>query len=123
MSFDLSKSENRLEYGQIILGHIDKILKLSLVDISNSNIDGRYKSAVLSLGDSLTAYFDEEMKSIELEFEKTRKREINSVRAYRIYFRELLNLVKRVDYFKNAVYGEDKDEVVSDDEESEVFRK
>jgi len=31
MSFDLSKSEKRLEYGQIILGHIDKILKLSLV--------------------------------------------------------------------------------------------
>jgi hypothetical protein len=115
MSFDLSKSENRLEYGQIILGHIDKILKLSLIDISNSNIAGRYKSAVLSLGDSLTAYFDEEMKSAELEFEKTRKQEISSVRAYRIYFRELLNLVKRNDYFKNAVYGEDKDEIVSDE--------
>jgi hypothetical protein len=67
MSFDLSKSENRLEYGQIILGHIDKILKLSLVDISNSNIAGRYKSAVLSLGDSLTAYFDDDMKKYKRE--------------------------------------------------------
>jgi hypothetical protein len=67
MSFDLSKSENRLEYRQIILGHIDKILKLSLVDISNSNIAGRYKSAVLSLGDSLTAYFDDDMKKYKRE--------------------------------------------------------
>jgi hypothetical protein len=119
MNFDLSKSESRLEFGQIILGHIDKILKLSLLGISQDDVAVRYKSAVISLGDSLTAYFDDDMKKAELKFEEKRGKKIGSVKDYRIYFRELLNLVNRVDYFKNSVYGEDRDELISDDEDSE----
>jgi hypothetical protein len=113
--------DENLSFRQIILGHIDKILKLSLMNISNNHITFKYKNAVLSLGDSLSAYFDNDMKEAELEFEKERHNEKNNLNSYRFYFRALLNLVKRVDHFKNDVYGEDKDELVSDDEESEVL--
>ncbi len=87
MSFDLHKSD-RLEYGQIILSHIDRILKLSLVDISNSGIAGRDKSAVLSLGDTLTGSVDARMRTAEEEFERKRQNEVSIVCAYSIYFRE-----------------------------------
>jgi hypothetical protein len=111
---------DRLEYGQIILGHIQKILQLSLINIGHSEVGGRYKSAVISLGDSLVAYFDEEMNTAQEEFNKKRKNENRKTLAhYRKYFRELLKLIKRVDYFKGVVYGEDSDEIIEENIEGE----
>ena len=41
-------SNDRLEYGQIILGHIKQILKLSMLDLSNPDICGRYETEKMS---------------------------------------------------------------------------
>jgi hypothetical protein len=80
-------------------------------------------------GDCLVAYFDEEMNTAQEEFNKMlpldqrykkRKNEDRETLAhYRNYFRELLKLIKRVDYFKGVVYGEGSDEIIEENIEGE----
>lgn len=112
-------SNDRLEYGQIVLGHIKQILKLSMLDLGNPDICGRYETAVLTLSDALYSYYDDEMIKDYERFEKCRldRKNDKTYGHYRNLFRALLGLTKRVDYFKSAVYGEDNE--IIDDERGE----
>jgi len=109
-------NNDKLEYGQIILGHIKQILKLSLCDLSDGNVCGKYQSSILTLSDALYSYYDEQMIKDYAAFDRDNndKNFDNSYRHYRNLFRALLSLVKRNEYFKSAVYGEDSDEVVEE---------
>lgn len=103
---------DKLEFGQIILGHIKQILLLSR---TRGKIT-EFRNGVIVLGDSLSSYFDTEMLKAEEHFDNIQNK---NNRDYRIYFRELLALVKRVDYFKNAVYGEASDDIIEDEVDRE----
>jgi len=127
----------KLEFRQIVLGHIKNILNLSL----RSNSDGRnlslYKNAIEGLSDVLIPFYDKQMNSEIEEFEKelivinkeNYKREkslcphdysetygkIHYAKMkglYRNLFRKLNLLLKRNDYLKESVYGESNSEEI-----------
>jgi hypothetical protein len=161
-------NNDKLEFRQIVLGHIKRILELSSHElrdttytITHANFsetkyqeDTRfsYIQAIENLAFVLMPYFDDEMLKVyegcvgvinayEFQIEKIYQEEIKlilkelgnesiNVKPYCLdkkiecakeLFIALNMLLKRNDYLKSAVYGEDKDEVVSDDEESEVL--
>jgi hypothetical protein len=115
---DFNNQNDRLEFGQIILGHIQQILKLSRT-LGSVEV---YKGAVLVLSDALYSYYDDEMEKQYVAFENKRKKNGVNTQDYRMLFRNLLALVKRVDYFKSAIYGdtESDDEVVEDDDKEDI---
>jgi len=131
-------NNDKLEFRAIVLQFIHNITNLSL-KFSVNDVDKTIamNDAVLCLSDVLVSFYDDEMKKFYSNYEccvKTlRKNQYVIEGNYQVkrfdylklkqitrdLFRELNSLLGRVDYLKSAVYGEDKDELVSDDEESE----
>ena len=136
--------DERLEFRQIVLGHIKHILNLSL----RSNRDGEklslYFNSIEVLADVLIPFYDEQMNNeveqfenelIEIQKENSAKLKAlcpsdysnqyervyyyNKKRAHRNLFRKLNMLLKRNDYLKESVYGEDNEEVIESDERGE----
>ena len=137
-------SDERLEFRQIVLGHIKHILNLSL----RSNRDGDklnlYINSIQVLADVLIPFYDKQMSNEIEEFEKKitaiqlenskqlarlcprdysdRYEDIhisNIKQTYRNLFRKLNLLLKRNDYLKESVFGEDNEEVIEDKEQGE----
>jgi len=154
---------DKLEFRQIVLGHIKKILEISSHElrdttytISHANFsetkyqeDTRYSyiQAIENLSFVLMPYFDKEMQKVyescvgiinayDFQIENAFKREIKlilkelgkesiNIKPYcldkkiecaKALFVALNMLLKRNDYLKSAVYGEDKDELGFEDE-------
>ena len=160
-----SYTNEKIEFRQIVLGHIKRILDLSSHElrdttfvISHGNYsetkyqeDTRfsYIQAIENLAYVLKSYFDKEMNDIYEEcinvingfgyeirekfkslgpklMEETGKNNLSSVfvlemrlRYSKKLFIALNMLLKRNDYLKNSVYGENGDEVAQDDEEGD----
>ena len=135
---------DKLEFRQIVLSHIRNILNLSL----RSNKDGEklslYFNSIEALADVLIPFYDEQMNKEIEQFEKTlieiQKKNTEKLRAlypadysnrysgihyakkksaYRNIFRKLNILLKRNDYLKSSVYGEDKDELAQEEGEDD----
>ena len=161
-----SYTNEKIEFRQIVLGHIKRILDLSSHElrdttfvISHGNYsetkyqeDTRvsYIQAIENLSFVLMPYFDKEMQEVyegcvavinayDFQIESTYKDEIKlilkelgkesiNVKPYcldkkiecaKALFVALNMLLKRNDYLKSAVYGEDKDELGVEDEGDE----
>lgn len=158
---------DKLEFRQIVLGHIKRILEISCHELHDGTQhiqrqnhtdmiikeDTRksYYQAIENLAYILIPYFDEEMEEVYWEceevitgfdldiIEKFKKRyssiieklggerEIGKdfvlgmkIKYAKKLFVELNLLLKRVDYLKSAIFGEDSsEEVVEDIEEKE----
>jgi len=135
---------DKLEFRQIVLSHIRNILNLSL----RSNKDGEklslYFNSIEALADVLIPFYDEQMSKEIEQFENTlitiqkenneklkvlsphdyscRYSGIHHAKkksAYRNIFRKLNILLKRNDYLKSSVYGEDKDELAQEEGEDD----
>jgi len=135
---------DKLEFRQIVLSHIRNILNLSL----RSNKDGEklnlYFNSIEALADVLIPFYDEQMNKEIEQFEKTlieiQTKNNEKLRAlypadysnrysgihyakkksaYRNIFRKLNILLKRNDYLKSSVYGEDKDELAQEEGEDD----
>ena len=135
---------DKLEFRQIVLSHIRNILNLSL----RSNRDGEklslYFNSIEALADVLIPFYDEQMsKEIEqfentlLTIQKEKNEKLKALcpsdfssryagihyakkkSAYRNIFRKLNILLKRNDYLKSSVYGEDKDEFAQEEGEDD----
>ena len=158
-------NQDKLEFRQIVLKHIQTILEISSKELRNKTYttnhgnystateqeDTRlsYMQAIENLAYILIPYFDDKIKEIyedcikvingldyevcdlcKTEYERICK-ELDKeslgrgfviemqLRYAKKLFVALNLLLNRNDYLKSAVYGEDKDELVSDDEESE----
>ncbi len=111
----------KLEYGQIILGHIKEILKISRYGLFEPEICVRYQTAILVLADALYNYYDDEMRESEQEFDRCKKlpKYENSFGHYREFFRALMGLLQRNNYLKSVVYGEDRDELAQEEGEND----
>jgi hypothetical protein len=159
-------NNDKLEFRQIVLKHIQVILKISSEELrikktymkdaqgsirflSQEDTRLSYIQAVENLSYILLPYFDNEMNrvyeecikimcGIDYEVENYYRKEYEEIcknlekeklgvgfviemklRCARRVFVALNLLLNRNDYLKSAVYGEDKDELVSDDEDSE----
>jgi len=138
---NFTQNNDKIEFRVIVLTHIKNILNLSL----RTNIDGQnlnvYISSINVLADVLISYYDETMteKYEDIENKVFALKKENSIqekkltpldysndyegvyratmrRLYRELFRELSLLMKRVDYLKTTIYGDnDNDEVVEDE--------
>ena len=135
---------DKLEFRQIVLSHIRNILNLSL----RSNRDGEklslYFNSIEALADVLIPFYDERMNTeieqfeeelIKIKKENNEKLKVLSPHdyscryegihyakkksAYRNIFRKLNILLKRNDYLKSSVYGEDKDELAQEEGEDD----
>lgn len=155
----------KLEFRQIVLGHIKKILEISSSELRDKTTirnhgnfsetieqeDTRYSyiQAIENLAYVLMPYFDEHMREVyykcayvinayNFELERYFRKKIIAVcgalgkeKVPDVYFInkkieyakklfvELNFLLKRVDYLKNAVYGEDSSEEVVEEENKE----
>lgn len=160
-------THDKLEFRQIVLGHIKRILELSSHELRDTTYyithpnhtetryqeDTRYSyiQAIENLAFVLMPYFDKEMQKVyegcvgiinayDFQIENAYKEEIKlflkelgkdsiNVKPYcldkkiecaKTLFVALNMLLKRNDYLKSAVYGEDKDELgVEDDNEGD----
>lgn len=134
--------DEKLEFRQIVLGHIKQILNLSL----RNNRDGEklslYFNSIEALADVLTPFYDEQMSNEIKDFENVLSilQKDNEVRlkslspldyskkykliyyskkknAYRNIFRNLNLLLNRNDYLKESVFGEDSSEEIIESNE------
>ena len=144
MESNFRSGGDKLEFRQIVLGLIKNILNLSLRSNKGGEKLTLYFNSIEALGDVLIPFYDAKMNKAMGEFEKAlakiqkesseqRKklclseyssRCANTYRAmkknaYRTLFRELNMLLKRNDYLKSSVYGEDKDELATEDEDED----
>lgn len=162
------EGNEKLEFRQIVLGHIKKILEISSHELRNMTYtvfhgnhdetkyeeDTRisYVQAIENLAYILIPYFDDDMNKIyikstkiinsyDFQIQKIFEQEIKEIckelgkdslrlplycidkkiESAKKLFVELNRLLKRVDYLKNVIYGEDfnSEEVVEEKEESE----
>ena len=133
---------DKLEFRQVVLAHLKNITDLSL----RSNADGQspflYFNSVEALSDLLVSFFDKKMNDEIEEFEKSlveiSKENAEKLKSlspadyskkysaahfakkrtvYRIIFRKLNQLLERNDYLKTSVFGEDKDEVATEEDD------
>jgi len=155
----------KLEFRQIVLGHIQKILEISSHELRDSSRrvlsanfsqtieqeDTRfsYIQAIENLAYVLLPYFDEQimkkyrvyvyvLNSFDFELNIYFQKEIELIkenfegdkipRTYFLYkkieyakrlFIELNLLLKRVDYLKSAIYGEESNEEVIEEKEED----
>ena len=134
--------DERLEFRQIVLGHIKHILNLSLRSNRYGEKLGLYFNSIETLADVLIPFYDEQMNNeveefenelIEIQTENSAKLKAlcpsdysnqykniyyaKKKHAHRNLFRKLNLLLKRNDYLKESVYGEDKDELVSSEDD------
>ena len=157
---------DKLEFRQIVLGHIKKILEISSHELRDTTRvtnhgnfsetieqeDTRYSyiQAIENLAYILMPYFDEPMYKLyvksmrvinayDFEIQKMFIQEVaqicrelgkdsvnlnpycidKKIEYAKKLFVELNRLLKRVDYLKSVIYGEEKDEVAQDNEEGE----
>jgi len=156
-----SYTNDKLEFRQIVLGHIKRILELSSHELRNTTYiinhgnfsDTKYQEdtrvsyiqAIENLAYVLMPYFDNEIlevydkcekiingwgyevrktlsKTFERIKEETGKEDLGNIfviemrlRYAKKLFVALNMLLKRNDYLKSAVYGEDKDELGVED--------
>lgn len=135
---DINSSYDKLEFRHIVLEHIRNILNLSLKPTQHFRLKTEtMNDAVLSLRDVLLPFFDSEMKSAYLEYEKNLKylqkhSEVieGEYKVYRFNYSGLLAITRKLfgdlnlllnrnDYLKSVLYGENEDEIVSEGEDSE----
>jgi len=141
---------DKLEFRQIVLGHIKRILEIGSHELRDTTrqIDTAIQ-AIENLAYVLIPYFDDEIlqvyerceriingfgyevrnilnKTFERIKKETGKENLENVfvlemrlRYSKKLFIALNMLLKRNDYLKSAIYGEEKDEVAQDNEESE----
>ena len=122
-------SNDKLEFRQIVLGHLRKILDLSLKPYEDEGAIQRvkiYRDSIVALSDVLVSFYDKQMNDIYNEYEKEHTEVIKKTtgdgviknegeyiggikRVCRKLFRELNLLMKRVDYLKGTVYGEERE--------------
>ncbi len=159
-------NNNSLEFKDIILSHVKKILEISSHELKSTErilvLDNvktfvetedlrlAYIGAIENLSYVLEAHFDKKMKDIfdkeidwiigfgfeilkkvENEIYKEKLKELSEdkrnemllmlqVKHAKVLFRGLNSLLKRVDYLKSSIFGEDKDkddDTVEDREE------
>jgi len=114
---------DKLEFRQIVLGHLRKILDLSL-KIHNPDLiiayTKTYRDSILTLSDILLPFYDKEMNEVYEQYEKDYKQIFEDTKnidkqtslvnkTSRKLFRNLNLLMKRVDYLKGTVYGEERE--------------
>ena len=129
--------DEKLEFRQIVLNYLRKIMDLNLKIVSSDfkiQYLQTYRDSVLGLSDVLIPFYDEQMNTIyskyqreyeELVKQTTKNGMIINVPTYkklskqihRELFRELNLLLKRNDYLKESVYGENNEEVIESDEQ------
>ena len=130
---------DKLEFRQIILSYLRKIIDLNLKLVSDNyavDFAKTYMRSVVGLSDILIPFSDAQTHKVYAKFERDYEEikkttckdgRILQIANYsarilkisRVLFRELNLLLKRNDYLKESVYGEDKDEVVSEEGDSE----
>ncbi len=137
-----SSSEN-LDFRDIVLSYMRRVMDLNLNIISQENILDYakcYKRAVLGLNDILLPFFDDEMSRAYENFlddydwmmrnntteNGTKISDVNEyvsgiMKVCRGLFRELNKLLNRNDYLKSKVYGETKNEVAREREDDEEY--
>jgi len=162
MESEKTYGNDKLEFRQIVLKHIQRILEISSNElrdktivrnhenysetIENEDTRQSYIQAIENLAYILMPYFDDEMlkvyekceriinafsyevkrilkKTYERIKEETGEEDLGNAFAIKMklkyakkLFIALNKLLNRNDYLKSAVYGEDKDELISDDE-------
>ena len=165
MESEKTYGNDKLEFRQIVLKHIQRILEISSSElrdktivrnhgnysetIENEDTRQSYMQAIENLAYILMPYFDDEVlvvyekseriinafgyevkrilkKTYERIKEETGKEDLGNafiiemkLKYAKKLFIALNKLLNRNDYLKSAVYGEDKDELISDDEENE----
>jgi len=132
-------SYEQLSFRQIVLNYLRKIMDLNLKLINDDfNIEHTktYRDGVLGLSDVLLPFYDDEMNKAYSKYEEDYKLVVKQTsengiikdngkyitlnkKLHRELFRQLNLLLKRNDYLKENVYGEDKDELVSGDDGGE----
>ena len=134
-----SSNEN-LDFREIVLSYMRRVMDLNLNIISQDNILNYtkcYARAVLGLNDILLPFFDDEMSRAYESFlddydwmmrnntteNGTKISDVNEyvsgvMKVCRGLFRELNKLLNRNDYLKSKVYGETKNEVVQEREDN-----
>lgn len=132
-----SYTNDSLNFQQIILNYLRKIMDLNLRLVTQeANLDFVmcFRRAVLGLSDVLLPFFDKQMSAAYDLFlmenkeiiKKTTDGQIvtdaveycnGNMKSCRDLFRALNLLLRRNDYLKSEVYGEDKDELVDDEDE------
>lgn len=145
MGIENFNTEDKFEFRQIILGHIKQVLSLTLRSDREGDKLGLFINAVETLSDVLIPFYDEQMNKDFQEFQEEIKiinlenavklKELSPHDYYESYvwtyrnkkkiahrnlFRKLNLLLKRNDYLKESVYGEDSaDNEVIEEEASE----
>lgn len=130
-------NEEKLNFREIVLSYLKKIIDLNLKIIPQNYyieyVKG-YRRAVLGLNDILLPFFDKKMEEAQEKYNKDFDIMINettnkgivrneikyntrSLNLSRELFGQLNLLLHRNDYLKSSVYGEDKDEIVTEEEE------
>ena len=128
----------KLGFRQIVLEHLRKVLDLNLkIGSPDSAIQEvkAYRNSILGLSDILLPFYDKDMeeayKNYEKEYKKVSEKTCENgniknpslymtliKKVHRELFRALNLLLKRNDYLKESVYGEEKqDDIVIDEEE------
>ena len=136
---DKYSSNENLDFRDIVLSYMRRVMDLNLNIISQDNILDYakcYKRAGLGLNDILLPFFDDEMSRAYESFlddydwmmrnntteNGTKISDVNEyvsgvMKVCRGLFRELNKLLNRNDYLKSKVYGETKNEVARERED------
>ncbi len=121
-------SKDKLEFREIVLQHLKKLLDVSLRMVTQNHEKIRaYNDGVKSFSDILLPFYDKDMdKQYEIYSKNVAKLNEEQMKNYvikqkaifyskgkeihRELFRQLNLLMKRVDYLKASVYGESTEE-------------
>jgi len=134
MSFNRYSSEESLSFRGIVLNYVKKIIELNLRVIEGDGVKHTktYRDSILGLSDVLLPFYDKDMTDSYSKFEKeyneileeeiTKESTKKIMRICRELFRNLNLLLKRNDYLKSSVYGEERDEIAVDEEEEWVMQ-
>lgn len=119
--------QDKLEFRQIILEFMKKIIDLTLRVVPPEHkieFTEAYSDSIRSLSDVLLPHYDEKMttayKTYSDSFKNLKQSKENKVeflrRTHRQLFRQLNLLMGRKDYLKKAIYEEGGDEEYVDEE-------
>jgi len=136
---EFTPDNEKIEFRTIVLTHIRNVLNLSLKTTSEGALKIKaMHDAVMSLSDVLLPFYDDEMNKCYTDYKKNikdlREKGINvhgnSIGGIyyaglknitRELFRALNLLMKRIDYLKSSIYGDNdsSDDVVEDEGEED----
>jgi len=136
---EFTPDNEKIEFRTIVLTHIRNVLNLSLKTTSEGALKIKaMHDAVMSLSDVLLPFYDDEMDKCYTDYKKNikdlREKGINEhgkiiggiyytglKNITRELFRALNLLMKRIDYLKSSIYGDNdsSDDVVEDDGEED----